>query len=315
VVSASYLGNKTTHLWSGNGEINPATYIPGVSTTSNTNQRRLLYLANPTLGAAYASINTMDDGAVARYQAMLLSVRRSFGHGFTWFSNYTDSYCVGDTDFGAALATPANGAPFSRHFDWGPCNFDTRHNFNTSVVATSGVRGNGWAGRLLSNWQIAPLFHVSSGQPITVNMGGRDTSLTGLGQDRPIQVLPDVYASSHNCFSGVGQPCYQWINSAAFVSNPTGGFGTIGRDAVRGPGNVSFDVAVSRRFKITERWDLEARAESFNAVNHPNFVGAISPSGGSSFTTMNNNWTSSNFGRAQAAFDPRIMQFALKLRF
>ena len=67
----SYLGNKTTHLWSGDGEINPAV-LPGTgscaingvnystcSTTSNTNQRRLLYLANPTLGAAYASVNTI----------------------------------------------------------------------------------------------------------------------------------------------------------------------------------------------------------------------------------------------------------------
>jgi hypothetical protein len=170
-------------------------------------------------------------------------------------------------------------------------------------------------GRLLGNWQIAPLFHISSGQPVNVYMGGRDTSLTGLGQDRPIQVLPDVYASNHNCFSGVGQPCYQWINSAAFISNPTGGFGNVGRNAVRGPGNVTFDVAVSRRFMIKERWNLEARGEAFNAVNHVNFVGSISPAGGASYTVINNNWTSSNFGRPQAAFDPRIIQLALKIRF
>jgi hypothetical protein len=66
---------------------------------------------------------------------------------------------------------------------------------------------------------------------------------------------------------------------------------------------------------MTERLNLEARAESFNAVNHVNFVGAISPAGGSSFSTMNVNQTNANFGRAQAAFDPRIMQLVLKLRF
>ena len=247
----------------------------------------------------------MDDGAVAHYNAVLVSLRHPFGHGFTFATNYTDSYCVGDTDFGAALATPANGAPFSRHFDWGPCNFDTRHNFNTSLVATSSVQG-GWRGRLLGNWQIAPLFHVSSGQPLTV-MTGKDQSLTGLNQDHPVQVLQNMYAEHQ----GGGQ----WLNPAAFVTNPTGGFGTIGRGAARGPGNVSLDVAVSRKFKFGERWSLEARAESFNAINHTNFVGAISPAGGASFATMNNNLSSSAFGKAQSAFDPRIMQLVLKLRF
>src|SRR4029077_17299346 len=152
-------------------------YIPGASTTDNTPQRRGLYLLNPRDGAAYASLNTMDDGAVAHYNAVLVSLRHPFGHGFTFATNYTDSYCVGDTDFGAALATPANGAPFNRHFDWGPCNFDTRHNFNTSLVAKSSIHGIGWAGRILNDWQLAPAFHVSSGQPISV-LTGKDQSLT-----------------------------------------------------------------------------------------------------------------------------------------
>jgi hypothetical protein len=54
LASISYLGNKTTHVWIGE-DINPAVYIPGASTTGNTNQRRLLYLENPSTGSAYAS--------------------------------------------------------------------------------------------------------------------------------------------------------------------------------------------------------------------------------------------------------------------
>ena len=86
MASVSYLANKSTHIWSGNGEINPAVFlglgactINGVnystcSTTSNTNQRRLLYLANPALGAAYASVNTSGRwrrGSLSRHAAVL----------------------------------------------------------------------------------------------------------------------------------------------------------------------------------------------------------------------------------------------------
>lgn len=86
---------------------------------------------------------------------------------------------------------------------------------------------------------------------------------------------------------------------------------------MRGPGTVSFDVALTRKFKITERFQLEARGEAFNIINHTNFVGGIQGAGTASaaYTTMNTNLSSSSFGKALAAFDPRIMQLVLKLHF
>jgi hypothetical protein len=168
--------------------------------------------------------------------------------------------------------------------------------------------------RLLSNWQLAPLLHVASGQPINI-ITGKDNSLTGTNNnDRPVQVLSNYRPSSGAC---AGAPCYQWINAAAFIPNPLGTYGNVGRDALRGPGNISFDVAVSRRFNFNERFTLEVRGESFNAINHTNFVGSIQPSGTGSATaaTLNNNLSSSAFGKVQAAFDPRIMQLVLKLYF
>ena len=62
-LSASYLGNETSHLWIGN-EINPAVYIPGncagkpCSSTSNTQARRVLSLANPAAGQYYSQMTT-----------------------------------------------------------------------------------------------------------------------------------------------------------------------------------------------------------------------------------------------------------------
>jgi hypothetical protein len=103
MASVSYLGNHTDHLWIAL-ERNPAVSLPGVCqagqpfgstltlpacTTSNTNQRRILYQANPTAGIYYASIDSMDDGATARYQGLLLSTQHRSNH-YTFIANFTD---------------------------------------------------------------------------------------------------------------------------------------------------------------------------------------------------------------------------------
>src|SRR5690349_14316325 len=318
MASVSYLGNKTTHLWGNGGEINPAIYLGSSSTTSNTNQRRVLYLANPTLGAAYGSINTSDDGAVAHYNGLLLSVQHRLSNSFTFNANYTDSYCISDADFGAALAAPNNSQRFNRHAEWGPCVFDTRHNFNTTLVATSSMkRGSRWLNRLLSDWQIAPLVHVASGQPVNI-ITGKDNSLAGINNgnnDRPNQVLSNVFAPNPVCNNG-RTPCVQYVTKDAFLPNALGTYGNLGRNSVRGPHNVNFDVALSRLFRVTERFSLQARMDAFNVFNHTNFVGAISPAGTiSAYTTFSNNLGSPTFGRIQSAFDPRILQFSMKLFF
>ncbi len=62
-------------------------------------------------------------------------------------------------------------------------------------------------------------------------------------------------------------------------------------------------MAVMRRFSITERHRVEARAEAFNILNHP------------VFNNPRTSLTDSNLGRILGANDPRIMQFALKYIF
>jgi hypothetical protein len=327
MASISYLGNKTTHLWIAE-ERDPAEYlglqpctIDGVkykvcSSTSNTNQRRLFFLTNPATGVYYASVDTADDGAVARYQGLLASLAHRFGSNFELNANFTDSYCLSDYDFGAALAGSTNSQVFNRHADWGPCVSDTRYNFNLTGVAQSAFNtSHAFVNHLINNWTLAPLMHASTGQPLLIT-SGKDNSLTGLGNDRPDQVLSNTGAANPICSSSA--ICVQWINPAAFVQNPTGTYGNVGRNALRGPGNFSFDVALSRNFRLTERLTLQARGEAFNILNHTNFVGAFAPAGqeaGANYGTLSTNLSASNFGQITGAYDPRILQFAMKLVF
>jgi hypothetical protein len=131
----------------------------------------------------------------------------------------------------------------------------------------------------------------------------------------PNLVLADTAATNPICNNG-STPCVQFLNPAAFSPNPLGTYGNLGRNAVRGPRTVNLDLAVSRSFKMTERFSLQARVEGFNVLNHTNLVGAISPAGTvTAYTTLDTNLSNSTFGRARAAFDPRILQFALKMYF
>jgi hypothetical protein len=314
LATVSYIGNKTTHLWVGS-EINPAVYTPG-ATTATTEARRVLVLRNPK-GAAYGSLNQADEGANAHYEALVLSLQHRFGHGFTLLTNYTDSVCVSDFDFTGELGTPPNSQPFNRGADRGPCNFDIRHVFNTSLVAMSTVKGsNPWVNRLLSNWQLAPIIRAISGRRFSVTTGS-DNSRTGMGNDRPIQIASNAYATSSTCPLATTS-CVSYLSPAgvAFLANPVGTFGNSGRNALQGPGALNVDVTLSRTFPIHERIRLEARFEAFNVINRANFDNPT--------TALN----SSNFGlitgTAQAPGgslllpsigDPRILQFALKLHF
>lgn len=293
LASISYLGNKTSHVWVGE-DINPAVYIPGKSTTGNTNQRRLLYLQNPVTGAAYASIVQSDQGANSHYNGMLLSLQHRFANHFTLLTNYTWSHCISDGDFGGELAGNYYQDPNNRRGNRGDCNFDVRHLSNTSLVAQSPFTGSTWKGRLLGGWQFAPILSIASGIAINVT-SGRDNSLTGIGQDRPDAIGANLYSTDPNP--------RVFLNAAAFAQNATGAFGNLGRDVVHGPGRVNFDLSLTRSFALTERFRLEARGEAFNAINHVNYNNPT--------TALN----SANFGKILGAADPRIMQVSMKLHF
>lgn len=349
VWSVSYMGNETTHLWIAH-ESDPAMLVPGevatntagcstkdaqtglypLSCVSNQNSRRLFVQNVPAYGADYASVDTMDPGAVARYGGFLTSVTHRLSQNFTAIANLTDAECRSDYDFGAALAGSTNSQRFNRQADWGRCISDTRIIFNLSgVVHSPWNLANPVATRLVHGWELAPLLHASSGQPLNITRGV-DNSLSGIGDDRPdYNYSQALFATSHNCSNT--KICYQFINPSAFLLNPqsiptsqggtglpSGTYGSVARNGVRGPKMTEFDLAVARMFKLNERFNLEARFEAFNIVNHPNFVGQFAPSGqeaGASYGTLSQAINSSNFGQATGAFDPRILQFALKVHF
>src|SRR5579871_1951931 len=245
LVSATYIGNKTSHIWTGE-DVNPGVYIPGncggspCSTTSNTNQRRVLSLINSVAGSLISDIFQADDGANSEYEGILLKAEHRFSSHYSLISNYTYSHCISEADFSGDLGGAYTQNPYNRNAERGNCGFDLRQIFNLTFVVESPRFTNVWTNRLLGNWQLAPIFSLHSGTWFTV-FTGLDNSLTGIGLDRP---------------NPVGNPyvrnlsTQQWISPSAFAANPIGTFGTLGSDSLLGPAYFAIDAAVTRRFNI-----------------------------------------------------------------
>lgn len=82
----------------------------------------------------------------------------------------------------------------------------------------------------------------------------------------------------------------------------------VGRNTGRGFDFASLDLRVSRRFRLTERADLQLLAEGFNVLNRANF-GVPNNTFGSGINPL------LSFGQPTAAFDPRQFQFGMKVSF
>ena len=161
LASVSYLGNKTTHLYTAQ-ELNPNIYTPGQ--TSVSYRTRLLSRINPAQGQYYGNVDILDDGANANYNALLASLQHRFSHGFTLLTNYTWSHCISDQDFGGDITSPGFLNPYNLAMDRASCNFDIPQIFNVSIVATSSWKAGTLMGHILRNWQIAPLIRAQSGR-------------------------------------------------------------------------------------------------------------------------------------------------------
>ena len=105
----------------------------------------------------------------------------------------------------------------------------------------------------------------------------------------------------------------QWFDPRAFSLPIPGTFGNVSRGSLRGPGLFSVDTSLFKKFKISERWNLQLRAELFNILNHSNFslANPIVFDGNSASYT----YSSSVAQIYQSATTSRQLQLALKLLF
>jgi hypothetical protein len=295
-ITASYIGNKATHLRSGY-EQNAPQNIAG-ATTKNEPARRILSQINAANGAYYSTITMMNDGVNTTYNALQVSARHRLSHGYTLLYNYTYSHCLQDTEtIGNKLQGNTQTNPTNMRFDYGPCDYDLRQNMNASFVYQGFNFTNQMLNLIAGGWSPSFLVSYNNGFPFSP-LTGSDASLTGIGLDRP-NAVAGVSPYVKNTTPGV----MQWVTKTAFAANGAGTFGTTGMNSLLGPHYINSDVSIRKLFRTFREQNLELRFEFFNIFNHPNLSLPV------------NSFTSSGFGQIQAANPPRIMQLAGKYTF
>ena len=190
LLTASYLGNHSSHLWRAT-ELNYAIYSPG-ATTATTNARRRLVLKNPAVRGVlrhprrarrHRPLQLQRDAALGAEAAQRRSQRAHELHALEVHDRSGDDRAHRADDHrpdqpGAGLLVLRRGpAPRRERLARGA---DARRSRTRALNAIFG------------DWQIAPLVRWQSGSHFTVTTGV-DNALSGQGGQRAVQILDNVF--------------------------------------------------------------------------------------------------------------------------
>ena len=296
VVTAAYVGTRGTHLQIPE-EINPAPYIPGAcngspcSTSGNINQRRIYQ--------PFALVESIQSIGNSWYNAFQLTVKKSFGAGYTISGTYTRSKFMDmASDDGHGSTSSLATDPFDWFDDWGIADNNRPNRFTASFVWEVPVfrKATGVKATLLAGWQVNGIVQMQSGIPFSCE-AGVNRSLSGGAGDRC-----DLIGTGPVATYGDGA-IKKYFDTSRFALPALGTFGTSGRNILTGPGYADVDFSAFKAFRITESKSFVLRCATFNLFNRANFG---NPSG---------TFSSAAFGQITSADDPRILQLGAKLIF
>ncbi len=249
----------------------------------------------------FGAVTQFSTGANSHYNGLQLTAMKRLGHGLQGQVNYTFSRCMDTVSNGGFLQFSAGGIlsplPGELARDYGPCDYDIRHNLNAQYVYQVPVKvRNHSLGYALNGWQISGTAFWHSGVPFSVVSTPYSATNPGTGQEEGIvqgsgpefaSVVPGVSLYRHHPIPDVTQPgTLQWLNPDAFMSavDPASGqcyggdrpqncqFGNLERNSVRGPDFFWSDFYLTKLFALTEHVKLRFEGQFFNVFNHPNFA-------------------------------------------
>jgi hypothetical protein len=295
VLSLAYVGSKGNRLLSARDINQPAASPQIPNLRPDPRYDDIIYLESRS-GSTYHSLQT-------RFQQRFESGVEVLG-----------AYTIGKSLDDASTFYPSSGDPnFPQNSsnmgaEKGRSNFDVRHRFSCSSameipigVGRAYLANLGWFSTVLTGWKSSAILTLQTGRPLTVallpEIDRSNTGRAGLGfgaNDRPNRLAD----------GRVNDPTPEnWFDTQAFALPEFGSFGNSGRNILDGPGYADFSFSLIKDTQVTERFNIQFRAEFFNLFNRTNF------------NLPDNFLGSPTFGQILSAQAPRRLQFGLKLIF
>ena len=246
-----------------------------------------------------------DGRTHSTYHSLQASLNRRFTNGLLIKSAYTFSKAIDEATYSDWTEFSWN-AQSQMYRNRALASHDVPQNFQLAMVYELPFgQGKKWAttgtnAAIFGGWQLNGLFAAYSGRPFQLTSSGASLNMPGNLQ------TPDQVKDNVEILGNVGDDG-TYFDTTAFKRVTEVRFGNVGRNTMRGPGVANLDLGLFRTFKIGPSYNLQFRAEAFNATNTPHF------------NNPNGNVNSSNFGKilsTQTAYAlGRSREFRFGLRF
>ena len=283
--------------------------------------RRDVYLA-PNANFT-GEFDVLGNHGTSNYDALQAEYRHRVSHGLQTLLSYTWAHSIDDVSSDANFQNVplTDSSPDENR---GPSDYDIRHTFSAAVSYDFPRPSRGLLKQVFESWSTDSIIYIRSAAPVNVVTGQNPfpgTVLSGSNSVQRPDIVPGIPLYVHNSVAPGGKV----INAAAFVTPvPNTAQGDLGRNALRGFGATQWDITLRRQFRFTDRLNLQARADFFNLLNHPNFGSPVNYlSDTAQFgqaTQMLNNYLGSGgqSGGLNPLYQiggPRSIQLALRFQF
>jgi hypothetical protein len=362
ILNVAYAGSRGLNLWQPVSEANPFcptqnTFVPqgctGITTLVPGANPVWANAKAPRLNPFFSNFSLFGTAGVSWYNALQVNLTKHLGHGLQYQFAYTYSKLLDDTEgisnsdtSGATTNQVEN--PFRPILDWGPANFDVRHNLHVNVLYHLPKTGErNFLTKLGNGWWTGSIVSFQTGMPFspTLSSDRQQTGLTGTngGLERLSYVtsanvgtltaaavaagLTTCPANATGCIpynpvvynrkTVITHTVQQWFNPNMFALQPVGTIGDVSRNILTEPGLVNWDFSLNKdtalRF-LGEAGQLQFRAEAFNLLNHANFGPA--QNGGVFSGNVKDTVEQPSFSGIISTSTPgRQIQFSLKVLF
>jgi Carboxypeptidase regulatory-like domain/TonB dependent receptor len=331
VLEVGYVGTHSIHLRETRDALesqdatptNPVV-VDGNSITTNTFDNAIARSRAQGING-YAGFQLFANDAYSHYNSLQTTLSRRWGAGYFQaaytFSKSTDATSTGNTAFNTAFNDES-----TLNDSRGLSDFDRTNRLVVSYRYDLPFfkSAEGLTHRLLAGWAVSGITIAQSGAPFSVLDSGAGTGFLGAGSAPGVltaSLAPGATIGSAMTTGSIGTRVNGYLNLSAFtpapllypglcdpINNPnfcTTGFGNLGRNTFRGPGQQNWDFSLIKNFKITERQELRFTTDFFNIWNHANFANPA-------FTDVEGG----NFGKITSTVGaPRLIQFSLRYAF